>query len=144
MRKSFKAALAAFLFFPVHAWATGDLGCEISDENLKFDFNTLINRGTGLFLDGATHFETARLEVPPELRKLDQAKFQLIHSWYEGDEIRLLFYAEHQDNKVDFASVKLTLLAKTDANDDFVGSYVLSVDGSKPVVLHGKTNCIVG
>lgn len=145
MRKSFKAALAAaYLFLPLQAWATGDLGCEISDENLKLDFNTLINRGTGLFLGGTTHFETARPEVPPELRKLDQTKLQLIHSWYEGDEIRLLLYAEHQDDKVDFASVKLTILTKTDANDDFVGSYLLSVDGSKPVMLQGKASCLVG
>lgn len=145
MRKIFKAAFAALcLLVPVQAWATGDLGCEISDDNLKFDFNTLINRGTGLFLGGETRFETARPEVPSELRKLDQTRLHLVHSWYEGDEIRLLFYAEHQDDKVDFASVKLTIITAADANDDFVGSYVLTVDGPKSVVLRGKTGCLVG
>jgi hypothetical protein len=135
---------AAFLSMPIQAWATGDLGCEIKDDNLVFDFNTLINRGTGLFLGGETRFETARPEVIQALRKLDQNKLQLIHSWYEGNEIRLLFYAEHQDNQVDFASVRLTVLTAADANDDFVGAYTLTVDGPQPVVLQGKTSCLVG
>lgn len=145
MRRSFKAAIAAIcLFLPAPAWATGDLGCEISDGNLKFDFNTLINRGTGRFLGGETRFETARPEVLPELRKLDQTKLHLVHSWFEGDEIRLLFYAEHQDDKVDFASVRLTIMTETDANDDFLGSYTLTVEGPRQVVLQGKTSCLVG
>lgn len=145
MRKIIKAALAsAFLLLPVPAWATGDLGCEIDDRNLKFDFMTLMNRGSGLFLGGTTRFETARPELPPELRKLDETRLRLVHSWYEGDEIRLLFYAEHQDEKIDFASVTLTIMTATDANDDYVGSYTLTVGGPRPVVLQGKTSCLVG
>lgn len=136
--------VAAFLTLPVQAWATGDLGCEIKDQNLTFDFNTLINRGTGLFLGGETRFETARPEVQQQLRKLDQTKLQLVHSWYEGNEIRLLFYAEHQDDQVDFASVTLTVLTATNANDDYVGTYTLTVNGSQPIVLKGKTSCLVG
>ena len=135
---------AAFLILPVQAWATGDLGCEIKDQNLTFDFNTLINRGTGLFLGGETRFEAARPEVQQQLRKLDQTKLQLVHSWYEGNEIRLLFYAEHQDDQVDFASVTLTVLTATDANDDYVGTYTLTVNGPQPIVLKGKTSCLVG
>jgi hypothetical protein len=135
---------AAFLAMPFEAWATGDLGCEIKDETLAFDFNTPINRGTGLFLGGETRFETTRPEVVEALRKLDQNKLQLIHSWYEGNEIRLLFYAEHQDDQVDFASVRLTVLTAANANDDFVGTYTLTVDGPQPVVLQGKTSCLVG
>jgi hypothetical protein len=140
-----RAMLAAmFLALPMQAWATGDLGCEIRDRNLAFDFNTLINRGTGLFLGGETRFETARPEVFQALRKLDQTRLQLVHSWYVGDEIRLLFYAEHQDDQVDFASVSLTILTATDANDDYVGTYTLTVDGPQPLVLEGKASCLVG
>jgi len=145
MKSFVKMVLAgAFLALPIEAWATGDLGCEIKDDNLAFDFNTLINRGSGLFLGGDTRFETARPEVVQALRKLDQNKLQLVHSWYEGSEIRLHFYAEHQDDVVDFASVKLTILTATDANDDFVGTYTLTIDGPKAVVLQGKTSCLVG
>jgi hypothetical protein len=135
---------AAFLALPLEAWATGDLGCEIRDRNIRFDFNTLINRGTGLFLGGETRFQTERLEVVPALRKLDQTRLQLVHSWYEGSEIRLFFYAEHQDDQVEFASIRLTILTTTDANDDFVGTYTLAVDGPQPIVLRGKTSCLVG
>lgn len=135
---------AAFLSMPIQAWATGDLDCEIKDDNLVFDFNTLINRGTGLFLGGETRFETVRPEVVKALRKLDQNKLQLVHSWYEGSEIRLLFYAEHQDDHVDFASVRLAVLAAADANDDFVGKYTLTIDGPQAAVLQGKTSCMVG
>lgn len=144
--KTFIATMlaATFLTLPVQAWATGDLGCEIRDGNLIFDFNTHIKRGTGLFLGGETRFETARPEVLQQLRELDQTKLQLVHSWYEGNEIRLLFYAEHQDEQVDFASVKLTVLTATDANDDYVGTYTLTVNGPQPIVLHGKTSCLVG
>ncbi|MBX9454912.1 MAG: hypothetical protein KL863_02140 [Rhizobium sp.] len=138
-------ALAALLFAaPLDARATGDLGCEIADQNLKFDFTTLINRGTGLFLGGDARFETARPEVAEPLRKLDHSRLQLVHSWYEGNEIRLLFYAEHQDDKIDFASIRLTIITSTNANDDFVGSYTFTIDGAQQVVLKGKTSCLVG
>lgn len=143
---SFARAILAIVLFaaPMEARATGDLGCEIDDQNLKFDFTTLINRGTGLFLGGESRFETARAEVAEPLRKLDQSKLQLIHSWYEGDEIRLLFYAEHQDDEVDFASVRLTIVTATDPNDDYVGSYTLTIDGAQHAGLKGKAGCVVG
>ena len=145
MKKIVKSAfVAALLLFPGHAWATGDLGCEIGDKNVKFDYLTLINRGIGLFLGGDVRFETARQEVPPPLRKLDQAKLQLVHSWYDDKEIRLMLYAEHQDDKVDFASIRLTIVAPMDENSDYAGTYTLEVAGPTNVVITGKARCLVG
>jgi hypothetical protein len=136
--------VAACLFVPAQAWATGDLGFEIDDANLKFDYLTLINRGMRLFLGGDVRFESSRQEIGPHLRKLDREKLRLIHSWYDDREIRLMFYAEHQDDKVEFAAVRLTIVAPADANDDYVGTYILEVEGPKNVVITGKASCLVG
>lgn len=145
MRKFIRPALAAaLLLFPVQAWATGDLGCEIDDENLKFDYSTLINRGMRLFLGGDVRFESAHPEILPELRKMDQKKLHLMHSWYDDHEIRLMLYAEHQDDKVDFAAIRLTVIAPVNENDDYVGTYTLEVEGSKKVVISGQASCLVG
>jgi hypothetical protein len=145
MKKIVKTAfLAALLLFPGHAWATGDLGCEINDGNLKFDYVTLVNRSMRLFLGGDVRFESAKAEIPAPLQKLDQGKLQLVHSWYDDREIRLMLYAEHQDDKVDFASIRLTIVAALDENDDYVGTYRLEVEGTRNVVVTGKTSCLVG
>jgi len=144
MKKLVTFALAVFLLPPVQAWATGDLGCEVNDKNLKFDYRTLINRGMGLFLGGDVRFESARPEIEAVLRKMDQEKLRLVHSWYDDKEIRLMLYAEHQDDKVDFASVRLTVIAPMDENDDYVGTYTLQVEGAKNVVITGKASCLVG
>jgi hypothetical protein len=144
MKKLVTFALAVFLLPPVQAWATGDLGCEVNDKNLKFDYRTLINRSMGLFLGGDVRFESSRPEIEAVLRKMDQEKLRLVHSWYDDKEIRLMLYAEHQDDKVDFASVRLTVVAPMDENDDYVGTYTLQVEGAKNVVITGKASCLVG
>lgn len=141
MKRTIAAAFAAaFMTFPVQAWATGDLGCEINDANLKFDYATLINRGMRLFLGGDVRFETARPEILPQLQKLDQRKLQLVHSWYDDKEIRLMLYAEYQDDKVDFASIRLTVVAPIDGG----GTYRLEVEGPRPLVITGEASCLVG
>lgn len=141
MKRTIAAAFAAaFMTFPVQAWATGDLGCEIDDANLKFDYATLVNRSMRLFLGGDVRFETARPEILPQLQKLDQGKLQLVHSWYDDKEIRLMLYAEYQDDKVDFASIRLTVVAPIDGE----GTYRLEVEGPRTLVITGEASCLVG
>src|SRR5215207_8605684 len=85
-------ALAAVIAGVAPAAATGGLGCEAEDANLKFDVDTGVTRGMGgPFLNFHAALDIAMAGVPDDLRKLalDDA---MTHSWLDGKEVKLQFH----------------------------------------------------
>jgi hypothetical protein len=136
---------AALLASSLPASATGGLDCDIKDANLNFSFSALFNRGSSQFLDASTSFEALVPGVHPRQVKMDGETLPLTQKWYEGDELKLQFYTELQNEEVDFASVKLTIQTKIDDDSgDHVGTYALVAHGEDLVEVTGEARCIAG
>lgn len=141
-------ALAAVIAASVPAAASGGLGCEAEDANLRFSIDTAVSRGMGgAFFNLRASLDIAVEGVPDDLRKLtlDDA---LTHSWLDGDEVKLQFYVEREEG--DFASVDFTVETRAAGEDgEHRGDYALTVfaagSGGDPQTLsaQGAVACMV-
>jgi hypothetical protein len=127
------------LCLPLQAWATGGLGCSISDGNLDFHYEALFSYSANSSLfQGKAEFLSKHAKTHPALKALDTEKLRLIQQWYEGKDLRLQFYSETQDSEAAFGSIKLTI--QTVAAEDelsYAGTYRLEI---QPVAVEGQEN----
>jgi len=117
-------ALAAFLAAAAPAVASGGIGCEATDQNLSFQTDIGMTRGSGGFFSIRTALDVALPGIPDDLRKLSLEN-ALLHSWVDGDEIKLHFYVERQEGP--FASLDFVIETTMMEEGDYRGGYVLTV-----------------
>lgn len=148
-------ALAAVLAgLPTAASATGNLDCGIDDANLKFDFSALFGHGVvSPLMQGHARFESENPAIAEPLRLFESDGTFLVQQWFEGRDLKLMFYRETEGEGVPFASIKLKIDALQPPDEDFgyVGKYQLVIqppikDGetSEPVTLEGDVGCSAG
>jgi hypothetical protein len=150
-----KIALAAMVAgLPASAFATGNLDCGIDDANLKFTFESLFGHGViSPLLQPRTSFESKNPNIHKTLQSFETDGSFLKQQWFEGRDLKLLFYAETEGDGVPFASVKLKIEAVQPPDEDFAyaGKYELviqpPVSGDTtpdPVTLVGDVGCSAG
>jgi hypothetical protein len=112
------------------ALATGGFGCTAEDANLTFNADAAMSRGMGGMIINLTASVAIGMEgIPADFRSLtlDDA---LTHSWVDGDELKLQFYAERQAEP--FASLDLTVETKIVEEGAYRGTYALAVFAEPP------------
>lgn len=152
MRRMALAAMVAAL--PASAFATGNLDCGIDDANLKFTFEALFGHGVvSPLLQPRTSFMSKNPSTYKTLQNFDTDGSFLVQRWFEGKDIKLLFYAETEGEGVPFASIKLKIEAVQPPDEDlsYSGKYELIIqppvtgDSSPdPVTLVGDVGCSAG
>jgi hypothetical protein len=116
--------LALLVVTPVPVAASGGIGCEAKDQNLAFDTQIGTTRGSGGFYSIRTALDVALPGIPDDLRKLTLEN-ALLHSWVDGDEIKLHFYVEREEGP--FASLDFVVETTMVEEGDYRGGYVLTV-----------------
>src|SRR5690606_19024048 len=102
----------------------GGIACEAGDANLTFATQIGVTRGSGGFFSIRTMLELAMPAIPDDFRKLT-LEDALLHSWVDGDEIKLQFYLERLEG--DFASLDFVVETTMMEEGDYRGGYVLTV-----------------
>jgi hypothetical protein len=146
------ATLAAAMFGPVPAHATGGLNCDVDDANIVFSVSSAVGRGMGGPIVNLTAAADIKLKgTPADLAKIDLSK-GLVHSWLEAPDVRLHFYSERAGEK---PHGYVELVIKTVAKDDegtTEGDYALTVFYMEPpadkgegatLTANGKVSCFV-
>lgn len=127
MRISLTAALLAglTLFAAPAAHASGGLWCNVDDANLKLDVESGVTHGMGSpFFSFKAAGELKGKDVATDFQKLTLDD-KLVHSWLDGDEVRLLFYTERTDGE--FGSVQITIETVMAADEEgYEGTYQVS------------------
>ena len=124
------------------AAATGGLGCEADDANVKFDVDSGVTRGMGgPFLNFRASLDVVVAGVPDDLRKLtlDDA---MTHSWLDGEEVKLQFYVERQEG--DFASLDFVVETTMVEEGEYRGDYVLTVFAQFPPATDSEARSVTG
>jgi hypothetical protein len=125
---------------PSPAFATGSLGCEVDDANLRFSANSPVGRGMGgPIINMQASVEIKLKDVPADLAKVDLSK-SLVHSWLDSGDVRLHFYSERSSDKP-HGYVELvikTVVAGDEGTAD--GDYSLTVFEAEPAA--GKTESL--
>jgi hypothetical protein len=144
----------ALACLPGTAWATGNLGCSADDANLSLNFEALFSYdGLSPLFQLSGTIEPKHKKTYATLKKIEIKPATLIQQWFEGDDLKLQFYAETSGEKVPHAYVKLTIDAKKDGEDDFGyhGGYKLEIlpeivsgNESETIKLEGKVDCSAG
>ena len=122
-------ALAVLIAAVAPAAASGGLWCDAKDANVTFEATAGVTRGTGAFFQLKGTLDVAIEEIPEDLRNLP-LDGMLIHSWLDGDEVKLQFYFERQDGE--FASIDLTVETEMVDEGEYRGGYVLTILESRP------------
>lgn len=123
-------AFACLLGAGAPAAASGGLGCEASDLSLKFVVETAVSRGMGgAFFNLRASLDVAMEGVPDDLRKLtlDEA---LVHSWLDGEEVKLMFYMEREDGE--FATVDFVVETSQVREGEYRGDYIFTAFEVRP------------
>ena len=118
------AAMTIVAASPAHA--SGGLWCTIDDANVKMTIESGVTRGLGgPFFNFRASAELLVKDVAPDFAKLTLDS-NLVHSWIDGDETRLLLYTERQGN-APFGSVEITIETVGDREEgDLPGKYEVS------------------
>lgn len=129
MRLPFATLLTAAAILPilvVPAVASGGIGCEARDGQVALDIGIGVSRGSGGFFNVSGALDIAGDDLPADLAAL-QLGDKLIHSWLDGDELKLQFYHERSDG--DFASLTLVIEAEAIEEGTYGGTYSVAVFG---------------
>jgi hypothetical protein len=125
------AAIALAGAMTLAAWspaqASGGLWCTIDDANVKMTVESGVSHGLGgPIFNMRAAAELLVKDVADDFRKLTLDD-KLVHSWIDGDETRLLFYAERQGDKP-FGSIEIAIQTAGDREDDveIKGKYEVS------------------
>jgi hypothetical protein len=135
-------ALAAVIAAIGPAAASGGLGCEAEDQSLKFAAESGVSRGMGgAFFNLKASLDIAMEGVPDDLKALtlDEA---LVHSWLDGDELKLQFYVERQEG--DFASVDFVVETAMVEEGEYRGGYALTIFAARPGEPEAETRVVAG
>ena len=110
-----------------HASATGGFSCTIDDRNLKLDVSSALGSGMGApIINLAAAAEVKLKGTPSDLVKLELSK-NLVHSWMESPDLRLLFYTEREGDKP-HGYVEIVITAKYKGDEgEAKGKYRLTV-----------------
>lgn len=124
------------------ALASAGFDCVIEDGNISLAAGGYGPRGIPAPVQGFGGTATIKLPwVAPSLKTLALEK-DLIQSWWEGGELKLLVYRETEGSAA-FASVKLVINTKiTEEEDGYAGSYELTAANLEPGV--DKTETVSG
>lgn len=117
-------ALAALLAASAPAVASGGIACAAKDENLAFETQIGMTRGSGGFYGVRPALDVALAGVPENVRKL-ALEDALLHSRVDGDEIKLHVSIERQAGP--FASLDFVIETRMVEEGGYRGGYVLSV-----------------
>ena len=110
----------------IPAEASGGMWCTIDDANLKMTIESGVTHGMGgpLFNFKASA-EVLMKDVAPDFAKL-MLDGNLVHSWIDKDETRLLLYTERQGDKP-FGSIEIIIETMGDRDEgDIPGKYEVS------------------
>jgi hypothetical protein len=134
MKNTRVAILATgFLLLPLPAFATGGVWCDVEDQNVKFHVKASQARdGTGGWWGIEGGVETLSAALPPDLAKFDIKDEDITERWWDGDDVRLIVQKIGTESQ-SWASVRVTVLAKTYDEASYRGRYTLDVrneDGS--------------
>jgi hypothetical protein len=108
------------------ASASGGIGCEARDARVALDIGIGVTRGSGGFFSVAGTLEITSTDLPGDLASLALGDL-LIHSWLDGEELKLQFY--HERNEGEFASLDLLIEAERIDEGTYAGPYVVTVFG---------------
>jgi hypothetical protein len=105
------------------ARASGGLWCTIDDADLKMTIESGVTRGMGgPFFNFRASAEVLAKNVAPDFAKLT-LDGNLVHSWIDRDETRLLLYTERHGDKP-FGSMEITIETMGDRDEgDIPGKY---------------------
>ncbi len=109
------------------AQASGGLWCTIDDANVKMDIESGVTRGMGgPIFNFRASAELLVKDVAPDFAKLT-LDGNLVHSWIDRDETRLLLYTERQGD-APFGSIEITIETMGDREEavDIKGKYEVS------------------
>jgi hypothetical protein len=123
------AAVAMLPFFTGPAPASGGIGCEARDARVALDIGIGMTRGSGGFFSVAGMLDVTSTDLPADLASL-ALDDKLIHSWVDGEELKLHFYHERSDG--DFASLSLVIEAEAMEEGAYAGTYVVTAFGVVP------------
>jgi hypothetical protein len=141
--KAISAALAMLIILgmPCRASATGGVWCDAGDKNLSFHFKASSSRdGTGGWWGIEGRLETLSGGLPAALAGFAIKEDNLTQRWWDGDDVRLEIQKYQSEP---FASVRLTLIAKSVDEGQYRGSYRLDVTNTNGTDSHetGAANC---
>lgn len=123
------AAAAMLTFLAAPAAASGGIGCEARDAAVVLDIGIGVSRGGGGFFNVSGALDIASADLPADLAAL-QLGDKLIHSWLDGDELKLQFY--HERSEGDFATITLVVEAEATEEGTYGGTYSVAVFGIAP------------
>ncbi len=109
------------------AQASGGLWCTIDDANVKMTVESGVTRGMGgPIFNFKASAELLVKDVAPDFAKLT-LDGNLVHSWIDRDETRLLLYTERQGD-APFGSIEITIETMGDREEavDIKGKYEVS------------------
>ena len=140
------------MVFTSHALATGGFSCTIDDKNLKLDASSALGSGMGSpIMNLRADAEIKLKATPSDLVKLELSK-NLVHSWMETPDLRLLFYTEREGDKP-HGYVEIVITAKYVGDEgEAKGKYRLTVFYTEPpadksegayLKATGKVECFV-
>lgn len=121
------AAILAASILP--AGASGGVGCDAGDETVTLTLGIGMTRGSGGFFSIDGNLDIADPAVPADLRSLSLDD-KLIHSWVDGDVLKLQFYTERYEGE--FAYLNLTIEADAKDEGSYPGTYSLTVFAPQP------------
>jgi hypothetical protein len=140
------AVIVASLGLPMTAapaLASGGLWCKTEDDNVKFDFSAGQSRdGAGGWFGLQGSVVSKIEELPPELARFDIKDGNLTQRWADRDSIRLEIES-HGDERQNYASVRLTVIATALEELTYKGPYLLRIhlpDGTD-VTRDGAVEC---
>lgn len=111
-----------------HAFATGNLGCEIDDATLSLNIESVIATGVGepmVNLRGEITLKDQSISLG--LRHAEFDRTHLTQYWLEGKDLRLRLYQDI-DAKPIYGSMELVIMTEaTDEEQSFAGRYRLTV-----------------
>lgn len=142
------SAITVLAFQGLPASASGGIGCEARDARVALDVGIGVTRGSGGFFNVAGTLEITGTGLPRDLASLMLGDL-LIHSWLDGEELKLQFYHERSDGE--FASLDLVVEAEAIDEGTYGGRYVVSVfgvdltgaDAGDPWSIEGPVLCYV-